>query len=88
MKQLLSRIVEYKLNPVNFNRFVITLNETLKTYPEVKKLYYQDGINEWIQNLKVYSHNKPLSVDEHEKIDAILYRIEELIVYEMILNKI
>jgi ribosome assembly protein YihI (activator of Der GTPase) len=83
MKQLLARIIAYKLNPVNFNHFIKTFTEEVKTSPEVKKVYYQNDLNEWIQKLNVIGHDNTLSDEDHEIIDAILYRIEELLVHEI-----
>jgi hypothetical protein len=83
MKQMLSRIIAYKLNLVNFNHFIKTVAEEVKTSPEVKTLFYQDDLNKWVQQLSVFSHNNTLSEEDHERIEAILYRIEELLVHEM-----
>lgn len=84
MKHLIARIIAYKLNPVNFNQFIKTLTEELQTAPEVKTLYDQSDLDEWIQQLSIFSHHNTCSEEDHEMIDAILYRIEELLVHEMI----
>lgn len=84
MKHLLARIIAYKLNPVNFNHFLKALTAEVQTAPEVKSFYDQSDLDEWIQQLSVFSHHNTRSEEDHERIDAILYRIEELLVHEMI----
>ncbi|MDP3335055.1 MAG: hypothetical protein Q8Q56_05495 [Alphaproteobacteria bacterium] len=84
MKQLLTRIIEYKLNPYDFPVFVNTLTTLVKDSPESKMMYHKDELHLWLNELRTRRSNQPLSENDHEVIEGILYKIEELIVHEMV----
>jgi hypothetical protein len=82
MKHLLTLIVSYKLNPNNFDHFIETLHSEVKKLYDTQQLYYYDEINCWLNELRAFKQKDVFSDTDHEIIDALLYRIEELLVYE------
>ena len=84
MKQLLTRIIDYKLNPYNFPTFVDTLTTLVDESPESRTIVHKDELQQWLKELRTRRSNQTLSETDQEIIEAILYKIEELLVYEMV----
>jgi hypothetical protein len=87
MKHLLTHSAKYKLNPTALDQFVETLTEEIKKLSDNQKFYYQDDLMYWIKELEALGKNKVLTDADQEIVDALLYRIEELIVFEMVLER-
>ena len=84
MKHLLTLIVSYKLNPNNFDHFFDTLQSEVKKLYDNQQLYYYDEITSWLNELRAFKMKDRLSLKDQEIVEVLLYRIEELIVYELI----
>lgn len=83
MKHLLTLIVSYKLSPYNFDHLIETLHSEIKKLSDTQQLYYYDDISYWLNELLAFKQQEVFSAADQEIVDALLYRIEELLVYEL-----
>lgn len=84
MKRILAHIVHYKLHREHFPQFLETLNTLMFKTPEGTHLVNKYDIQTTLQTLTTL--DMPLSETSYAYVDALLYRIEEIIVHELLFN--